>query len=72
MKNRISKLEKQISALEKEIAEIDHELLMNYDQTIAQPNFFDGYQQKKKELEKLMEAWEEETEKLEKQGDSGA
>lgn len=71
LKNRISKLEKQISALEKEISDIDHELLMNYDQTIAQPNFFDGYQQKKKELEKLMEVWEEETEKLEKLSNNG-
>ncbi|MEN8790065.1 MAG: ABC-F family ATP-binding cassette domain-containing protein [Flavobacteriaceae bacterium] len=68
IRNRISKLEKEISALEKEISDIDHELLMNYDQTILQPDFFDSYQQKKKDLEKLMNVWEEETEKLEKQG----
>ncbi len=68
LRNRISKLEKEISALEKEISDIDHELIMNYDLTISQPDFFDKYQQKKTDLEKLMNTWEEETEKLEKQG----
>ena len=65
LKNKISKLEKSISALEKEISDIDHELLMNYDQTISQPDFFNNYQQKKKELEKLMNSWEELTSELE-------
>jgi ATP-binding cassette subfamily F protein 3 len=68
IRNRISKLEKEISAREKEISDIDHELLMNYDQTIAEPDFFDKYQQRKKDLEELMNLWEEETEKLDKQG----
>ncbi len=71
-KNRISKLEKEISTLEKQISDIDHELLMNYDQTISQPDFFDRYQKRKKDLEKLMNVWEEETEKLEKQGNGGS
>jgi ATP-binding cassette subfamily F protein 3 len=58
LKNKLSGVEKQISQLEKEIAGIDHDLLMDYDTTIARPNFFDTYQGKKKKLENLMEDWE--------------
>lgn len=58
LKNKLSGVEKQISQLEKEIADIDHDLLMDYDTTIARPNFFDTYQGKKKKLENLMEDWE--------------
>lgn len=66
LKNKLSQVESKISSLEKEVAEIDHELLMNYDQTIAQPNFFDKYQKKKKQLESLMQQWEDLTLQLEK------
>ncbi len=66
LKNKLSSVESKVSQLEKKIAEIDHELLMDYDATIARPHFFDSYQKKKKELENLMERWEELTEKLEK------
>jgi len=65
LKNRLSQVESEISTLEKEIAEIDHDLLMNYDETIARPDFFDRYHQKKKDLETLMQKWEEITLKLE-------
>ncbi|WP_297761234.1 ABC-F family ATP-binding cassette domain-containing protein [uncultured Muriicola sp.] len=65
LKNKLSNLESEIGVLEKEISDIDHELLMNYDQTIAIPNFFDGYQKKKKRLESLMKQWEDLTIKLE-------
>jgi ATP-binding cassette subfamily F protein 3 len=65
LKNKLSNLESEIGVLEKEIAGIDHELLLNYDKTIAQPNFFDGYQKKKKRLESLMKQWEDLTLKLE-------
>ena len=65
LKNKLSGVEKKISHLEKEIAEIDHELLMDYDSTIAQPGFFDGYQKKKKSLESLMEDWEKWSHELE-------
>ncbi|MEZ4810648.1 MAG: ABC-F family ATP-binding cassette domain-containing protein [Allomuricauda sp.] len=58
LKNRLGGVEKNITQLEKEIAHIDHELLMDYDGTIAKPGFFDGYQKKKKLLESLMEDWE--------------
>ena len=65
LKNRLSSVESEIGALEKDIAAIDHELLLNYDATIAQPNFFDAYQDKKRKLEGLMKKWEEITLALE-------
>ncbi|WP_299435133.1 ABC-F family ATP-binding cassette domain-containing protein [uncultured Maribacter sp.] len=65
LKNKLSSVESKISSLEKEIAEIDHSLLMNYDETIAKPNFFDGYEKKKKYLEDLMQNWENLTTELE-------
>jgi ATP-binding cassette subfamily F protein 3 len=65
LKNRLSSTESDIASLEKEIAAIDHDLLMNYDATIAKPNFFDSYQKKKKNLESLMKTWENITLELE-------
>jgi ATP-binding cassette subfamily F protein 3 len=66
LKNRLSAVESKINALEKELKEIDHDLLMNYDETIAKPDFFDSYQGKKKKLEELMEQWTQITIDLEK------
>ena len=65
LKNKLSNLEQKISSVEKEIAEIDSELVLNYDQTIAQEGFFDRYQQKKTDLEVLMNEWESLSEALE-------
>jgi len=65
LKNKLSAIESKISSLEKEISEIDHNLLMDYDATIAKPNFFDSYQGKKNSLEDLMSQWEELTLNLE-------
>jgi len=65
LKNKLSAVESKISTLEKEISEIDHKLLMDYDTTIAKPNFFDSYQGKKNSLEDLMSQWEEITLSLE-------
>ena len=55
---KILKVEKQISLIEKEIKAIDFELEINYEQAISKPNFFEFYQLKKKELEVLMQEWE--------------
>lgn len=65
LRNRVSGAEKKVAALEKEIADIDHKLLMDYDTTIAEPNFFDAYQAKKDELEEVMLQWETLSEELE-------
>ncbi|AZQ60323.1 ABC-F family ATP-binding cassette domain-containing protein [Maribacter sp. MJ134] len=65
LKNRISTTESKIADLEKDIKTIDHNLLMNYDETIAENNFFDTYQAKKDTLEKLMTEWEKLTNELE-------
>ena len=65
LQNKLSKTEAAINKLEKEIKEIDVELQVNYEETIAQPNFFDGYQKKKDTLQKLMKEWETTFEKLE-------
>ena len=56
---KIEKVEKKIARLEKKIKEIDFDIEIEYDKTIAQPNFFDNYQAKKNELEQLMQIWEE-------------
>lgn len=66
LKNKLSSNESRIAALEKEIAEIDHDLLLNYDATIAEPNFFESYQKKKDDLDELMKRWEQLTIDLEK------
>tara|TARA_R110001592_G_scaffold2908_4_gene16379 strand:- start:3675 stop:5585 length:1911 start_codon:yes stop_codon:yes gene_type:complete len=58
LKNQLSSIESKIGSLEKEIKEIDHNLLVDYDKTIAKSNFFDTYQAKKKKLDKLMQDWE--------------
>ena len=65
LKNKLSGVEKKISKLEKDIADIDHDLLMDYDATIAKPDFFDTYEGKKKDLESLMEDWENLSHELE-------
>ncbi|MEP3209233.1 MAG: ribosomal protection-like ABC-F family protein [Maribacter sp.] len=65
LKNKLSTVEKNISTLEKEIAEIDHNLLMDYDATIAKDNFFEDYKKKKADVEELMKRWERLTIELE-------
>ncbi|MFQ3340580.1 MAG: ATP-binding cassette subfamily F protein 3 [Flavobacteriaceae bacterium] len=65
LQQKLEKTEKRIARFEKQIKEIDFDLEVDYDKTIAQPNFFDDYQAKKKELENLMESWESLQTKLE-------
>lgn len=59
LNNKLSNVESKINNLEREIKKIDVELEINYDQTIAQPDFFDKYQSKKDQLSQLMEQWEQ-------------
>ena len=58
LKNRISNTESAIAKLERAIEKIDAELLANYDETISKPGFFEQYEAKKNELNKLMEDWD--------------
>ena len=59
LNNKLSNIESKISKLEKEIKAKDVELATNYEKSVAQKDFLNTYQQKKKELEKLMKDWEE-------------
>ena len=59
LKNRLSKIETQISDMEEEIETIDLALAQNYDEISSQPNFFENYKAKKKQLDNLMEEWEQ-------------
>ncbi|WP_054851877.1 ABC-F family ATP-binding cassette domain-containing protein [Olleya sp. ITB9] len=65
LNNRLSNCESKIAQLEKDIKDIDVELAVNYDETVAKPNFFERYQAKKDKLEQLMEDWENITLQLE-------
>ncbi|SHG56910.1 ABC-F family ATP-binding cassette domain-containing protein [Winogradskyella jejuensis] len=58
LNNKLSNIESKINALEKAIKEDDLALATNYDETAANPDFFDAYQSKKKDLDQLMEDWE--------------
>lgn len=62
--NKQSKVESEINDLEAKVKAIDLALEVNYEETIAQPNFFDDYNLKKETLEKLLARWEEITEEL--------
>ncbi|WP_299113162.1 ribosomal protection-like ABC-F family protein [uncultured Winogradskyella sp.] len=59
LNNKLSNIESKINDLEKSVKEDDMALATNYDETAANPDFFDAYQNKKKKLEQLMEDWEE-------------
>lgn len=58
LNNKLSKIEATINKLERELKEIDVALAVNYDETIAEPDFFNKYQSKKDKLSELMEQWE--------------
>lgn len=58
LNNKLSNIESKINQLEKSIKEDDMALATNYDETAAKLQFFDAYQNKKKELDQLMEDWE--------------
>ncbi|RZN82382.1 MAG: ABC transporter ATP-binding protein [Winogradskyella sp.] len=58
LNNKLSNIESKINELEKSVKEDDMALATNYDETAANPQFFDTYQNKKQKLEQLMEDWE--------------
>ncbi|WP_458629018.1 ABC-F family ATP-binding cassette domain-containing protein [Winogradskyella sp. PC D3.3] len=58
LNNKLSNIESKINQLEKDIKADDLKLETDYDKTASDPMFFEGYQSKKKALEKLMGDWE--------------
>ncbi|MFM2230894.1 MAG: putative transporter ATP-binding protein YheS [Bacteroidota bacterium] len=58
LQNRLSKVESMIQQLEKDIQQDDKALVDNYDKHVEDANFFSAYENKKKELENLLEEWE--------------
>ena len=65
LKNKLSNVESEISSLESEIKKIDQGLLLEYEATIAEADFFSKYEAKKKKLKQLMTSWEDLTLNLE-------
>ena len=64
-KNKLNTIERKITLLENEINEMDSKLEMEYDQTAADPTFFNKYDKKKKTLDLLMVNWETLSNKIE-------
>ncbi|AUX19027.1 ABC-F family ATP-binding cassette domain-containing protein [Flavobacterium columnare] len=58
LQNKLSKIESQIQELEKKIQKEDLALAENYEKLSKDTSFFAAYENKKKELDKLMIDWE--------------
>ncbi|MCO6148250.1 ABC-F family ATP-binding cassette domain-containing protein [Flavobacterium sp. NRK1] len=58
LQNKLSKIENLIKEIEKQIQHDDKLLAGNYEKLMADAAFFKAYENKKKELDKLMEEWE--------------
>ncbi len=59
LQNRLSKIESQIQQLEKDIQKDDKALAENYEKLIQDASFFSAYEKKKKDLDQLLQNWEE-------------
>lgn len=59
LQNKLSKIEGQIQQLEKDIQHDDRRLETDYEKLMADAAFFTAYENKKKELDRLMEEWEQ-------------
>jgi ATP-binding cassette subfamily F protein 3 len=59
LQNRLSKIESQIKQLEIDIQNDDKALASHYDKHIEDAAFFIAYNKKKKDLEQLLEDWEQ-------------
>jgi ATP-binding cassette subfamily F protein 3 len=68
LKNQVSQAEKKIQDLEAQIKALDDQLQdpEQYKKLINQPGFFEGYEEKKQQLDVAMEAWEKLLTELEK------
>lgn len=59
LQNKLSKIESQIQQLEKQIQQDDLALASHYDKHLEDASFFTAYEQKKKDLDRLLEDWEQ-------------
>ena len=64
LKNKLSNTESKITKLEKDLEARDMELATSYDEVVAKPGYLDKYKTKKKELDSLMQEWEDIQERL--------
>jgi ATP-binding cassette subfamily F protein 3 len=65
LQNRLNKIEGQIQQLENDIQHDDKRLATDYEKLMADAAFFSAYENKKKELDALMEEWEQVQEEME-------
>lgn len=65
LKNRLGGVEKKIIQLETQVGEMDRSLVEDYQGSVSKTGFFEGYKGKKKELERLMQEWENLSQELE-------
>ena len=65
LQNRLSKIEGQIQQLESEIQKDDKALAAHPEKLMSDASFFSAYENKKKDLDKLMAEWEQVTEDIE-------
>jgi ATP-binding cassette subfamily F protein 3 len=65
VQNRLKSVEREIADYEQKISDADQKLLLNYDQTVADPKFLDRYNEMKRSLEQAMQRWEAITEEYE-------
>ena len=65
LQNRLKAVEREIADYEQKIADWDHELLMNYEQAVADPKFLEHYNAAKEALESSMDKWQKVSEELE-------
>jgi len=65
LQNKLSKIESQVQELEKEIRKDDKALAEHYEKLMQDASFFTAYEKKKKELEQLLEEWENVQEEIE-------
>ena len=66
LQNRLSKIESQIKELERNIQNDDKALASNYDKHLENAHFFTAYNQKKSDLDQLLEDWANVQEEIER------
>lgn len=65
LQKQVSLTEEKISAAEKELEEMNTRLASGDVEIISDPAFYSSYEEKKREMERLLEAWEEAHQELE-------